>query len=90
MYGVRQQSIISANGILNPNLIKAYQYLKIPLPGPPPPVTGSWHYVQPGQTLYSLALWYNTSVWAIVNANPGKIPGPHLVYAWSWIWIPHP
>jgi len=89
MYGVSQQAIINANGIVNPNLIKAYQYLKIPLPAPPPPPPpGFWYQVKPGDTLYSLAWKYGTSVWAIKNANPGKIWNANLIYAWDWIYIP--
>jgi LysM repeat protein len=45
-----------------------------------------YHTVQPGQTLYSIAMWYGTSVWAISCAN--GLYNPNYVYAGQVLVIP--
>ena len=45
-----------------------------------------YHTVQPGQTLYSIAAWYHTSVWAIACAN--GLYNPNYVYAGQVLRIP--
>lgn len=45
-----------------------------------------YHTVQPGQTLYSIASWYGTSVWAIACAN--GLYNPNYVYAGQVLVIP--
>jgi LysM repeat protein len=45
-----------------------------------------YHTVQPGQTLYSIAAWYGTSVWAIACAN--GLYNPNYVYAGQVLLIP--
>lgn len=45
-----------------------------------------YHTVQPGQTLYSIAQWYGTSVWAISCAN--GLYNPNYVYAGQVLLIP--
>src|SRR3954470_7678088 len=45
-----------------------------------------YHTVQPGQTLYSIASWYGTSVWAISCAN--GLYNPNYVYAGQVLVIP--
>jgi len=45
-----------------------------------------YHTVQPGQTLYSIANWYGTSVWAIACAN--GLYNPNYVYAGQVLVIP--
>jgi LysM repeat protein len=81
-YGTSVQAIMNANGLSNPNYIYAGQRLIIPgggggggsAPstgggGSSTPSSGRVHVVQRGQTLYSIARWYGTSVTAIMNAN---------------------
>jgi LysM repeat protein len=46
----------------------------------------SYHTVQPGQTLYSIANHYGTSVWAIACAN--GLYNPNYVYAGQVLVIP--
>ena len=46
----------------------------------------TYHTVQPGQTLYSIAQWYGTSVWAISCAN--GLFNPNYVYAGQVLVIP--
>ena len=45
-----------------------------------------YHTVQPGQTLYSIAAWYGTTVWAISCAN--GLYNPNYVYAGQVLVIP--
>lgn len=45
-----------------------------------------YHTVQYGQTLYSIAQWYHTSVWAIACAN--GLYNPNYVYAGQVLVIP--
>lgn len=86
-YGTTVEAIANANGILNPNRIYAGQRLVIP-GYPPPPPPGFWYQVRYGDTLSGLSWRFNRSVWAIVNANPGRISNPNLIYAGRWIYIP--
>ncbi len=60
--------LVAMNGIANPDLIVAGQVLEVPgapVPGPDDTV----HTVVPGDTLFSLARTYATSVEAIVTVN---------------------
>ncbi len=67
-FGVTVQAVVQANGLLNPNLIFAGQVLWIPgVSGSP---TGSTVYiVKWGDTLYSIARRYGTTVYALMDAN---------------------
>ncbi len=44
--------------------------------------------VQPGDTLWELSRRYGTTIDAIVQANPGKITNPNLIYSGDTIEIP--
>jgi LysM repeat protein len=46
----------------------------------------TYHTVQKGQTLYSIASWYGTSVWAISCAN--GLYNPNYIYAGQVLVIP--
>jgi LysM repeat protein len=86
-FGVTWQAIMHANGIYNANYIQVGQRLTIPQycgttpvppPPPPPPQPCSTVYiVQRGDTLYSLARRYGTTVQAIAQwnhiVNPSRI-----------------
>ncbi|MGQ9627089.1 MAG: LysM peptidoglycan-binding domain-containing protein [Anaerolineae bacterium] len=89
-YGTTVEAIASANGLTNPNLIYAGQRLIIPA-GPVAPGPGGTYIVKRGDTLYSIARRYGTTVNALINANnlpsamiyigqrliiPGGKPGP--------------
>ncbi|MBC7232430.1 MAG: LysM peptidoglycan-binding domain-containing protein [Chloroflexi bacterium] len=62
-------ALVALNGLPNPNYIRVGQVLKIT--GTPPPSTGTAaeYTVQPGDTLFSIARRYNTTVEAISRAN---------------------
>ena len=70
-YGTTVQAIAAANGITNPSLIRVGQVLCIPggtVPPPPPP-TDCWYVVKAGDTLYRIALQYNTTIWYLASIN---------------------
>ncbi len=55
-------------------------------PGTQPPPPPRVHIVQPGDNLYRLALRYNTTIWAIAQAN--NIPNVNLIYVGQRLIIP--
>jgi len=61
------QAIMQANGMMT-TFLRAGQTIWIPVSGEPPagPIV---HIVQPGETLFSIARKYNTTVWAIMATN---------------------
>jgi LysM repeat protein len=70
-FGTTVQAIAAANGIANPSLIRIGQVLCIPggtVPPPPPP-TDCWYIVKAGDTLYRIALNYNTTIWYLASIN---------------------
>jgi LysM repeat protein len=88
-FGVSPWSIAQANHIYNLNQIYAGMYLVIPsggYPPPPPPPPHHPHftsyYVQPGDTLASIAWRFGTTVEAIARAN--GIYNPNYIY-WGMI-----
>lgn len=48
---------------------------------------GFYHFVQRGQTLYSIARYYGVTIPAVLAVNP-QIVNPNLIYAGSYILIP--
>ena len=89
--GVTLQAIVTANGIVNPNLIRVGQQLTIPGGAAPPapapaPSGGTVHTVQAGETLTRIGLRYGVSVWAIVGAN--NIVNPNLIFPGQQLTIP--
>jgi LysM repeat protein len=86
-FGVTVQALMQVNGIANPNYIQVGQCLIIPrggtvTPVPPTPVPPQpkpiVHIVQRGDTLYSLARRYCTTVDAIARWN--NIVNPSCIY----------
>lgn len=87
-YEVSVDSLISANGITDPNLIYVGQRLTIPeasSSSQPPPSTPSpapsgdgVYIVQPGDTLSVIAARYGVTVTSLVSAN--GIADPSLIY----------
>lgn len=75
-YNTTVAKLAAANNIVNVNLLRIGQVLKIPgtsttpAPAPtPPPATFSTYTVKAGDTMYSIAKRYNTTVSKIASAN---------------------
>ncbi len=88
-YGASVDSLVSANGLTNPNLIRIGQQILITAnpaggPAPAPEVTpapvepGATHVVAAGETLASIAAQHGTTVEAIAAAN--GITNTSLIY----------
>lgn len=83
-YGVSVHSIATANAISNPDVLVVGQALAIPLMRAP---TGPLVYtVRPGDTLYSIAGLFATTVQAIAAAN--AIANINLIYVGQQLVIP--
>lgn len=87
-------ALVSANNIANPNLIYAGQTLVIsggtgpaptPVPGNPPPATGTYTVVR-GDTLGRIAARFGTTVQALAQLN--GIANPNLIYGGQVLRIP--
>lgn len=69
-------AIISANPLVNPNLLQIGQTICIPgqktFPACP---EGNYYFIQPGDTFYSIARRFNVSLDDLLEANPGVDPG---------------
>lgn len=103
-YGTTVQAIIYANGLASdviyagqaltipapgdavvPDYQQPYQQ---PVPQQPYTGGGNYHQVQPGETLYRIALQYSTSVDAIAGVN--GIPYPYIIQSGQQLVIPAP
>jgi LysM repeat protein len=82
-YGTSVQAIMQANGLSNPNFIRVGQQLRIPGAGGSSGGSsggsgGGVYVVRYGDTLYSIAVRYGTSVQAIMQAN--GLSNPNFVW----------
>jgi len=88
-YGTTVDAIAKANNIVNPWFIYVGQELKIPTGGggmPPSGPGGKTYVVQPGDTLYSIAVRHDTTVQALVVAN--NLSNPNLIYVGQTLKVP--
>jgi LysM repeat protein len=92
-FGTTVNDIALQNNIVNPSLIFVGQQLTIcpkgttPSPPAPPPAGCTPYIVHPGDTLYSIALRFGTTVQAIASAN--NITNPNLIFAGQTLCIPN-
>jgi len=88
-YGTTVEAIARANNIMNPWFIYVGQELVIPTGGggmPSPGPGGNTYVVQPGDTLYSIAVRFGTTVQALMVAN--NLSNPHLIYVGQTLKVP--
>lgn len=83
-YKITVAALAKANNITNYNLIQVGQVLIIPVAAPP--VATVKYTVKAGDTLYSIARTYNTTVAAIATAN--KIASPYIILVGQVLIIP--
>jgi len=83
-YGVTVKSIMSTNGLHDPNFVYVGQRLTIPAPSGPP--QGGRHVVAPGETLTSIAFRYGTTVGALASAN--GLSNTDLIYVGQVLNVP--
>lgn len=90
LYNVNPYAIAQLNAIPAPYLIYPGQKLKIPGTGasvtPVPPTGGSTYTVQPGDSLFRIALRYGKSMQSIAAAN--GIVNYNLIYPGQVLRIP--
>lgn len=87
-FGTTYQVLAAVNNLKNPRLIYVGQRLVIPgssTPSPSPPAQ-TVYVVRPGDTLWSIALRYGTSPWAIAAAN--GLRNPSVIYPGQRLIIP--
>jgi LysM repeat protein len=91
-YDTTVECLAEANHIINPWFIYVGQELVIPSAGnvPPPPhgAPGGTYVVQPGDTLYSIAFRFGTTIHALVVAN--NLPSPDMIYVGQILNVPAP
>jgi|YNPNPStandDraft_1061719.scaffolds.fasta_scaffold06974_4 LysM repeat protein len=88
-YGLGYLELASYNNIVNPNLIRVGQVLRIPAAGTviqPQPAAGTTYVVQPGDNLFRIALRYNMSYLYLASYN--GIANPNAIYAGQVLRIP--
>ncbi len=86
-YGTTVAAIVQRNGLADPSRIYVGQRLIIPTGGGVPAPGGTQiHIVQSGETLFSIARRYGTTVEAIVRAN--NLANPSLIYPGQRLVIP--
>jgi LysM repeat protein len=91
-YGTNVWTLVRMNGLANPNYIWAGQRLVVPCggyyppPPPPKPPCGVVHVVCRGDTVYSIARRYGSTVQAIASAN--HLWNPSLIWVGQRLYIP--
>ena len=82
-YNTTVNAIARENRISNPNLIYPGQRLIIQTKGNGTELGHSFYRVVRGDTLYSIARRYNTTIANIVMLN--RIQNPNLIYPGEWL-----
>lgn len=89
-FGTTVEELVRINNLTNPNLIYIGQILKVPgtAQAVPPSPAASEYIVQPGDTIWSIAVRFNTTVEAIAVAN--RLINPNFIYVGQKLVIPSP
>lgn len=90
-YGMSAAELAAANGIENPNLVRAGSTLRLdssppPTPGTPGGGASGTHTVAPGETLSTIAAHYGVTMTDLIEAN--GISDPSLIYAGQSLSVP--
>ena len=85
-YGVSWEALAEANRLSYPYTIYVGQELVIPAVGEATPVAGQVYVVQYGDTLFSIAQAYGTTVEALAEAN--GLTYPYIIYVGQRLVIP--
>ena len=85
-YGTTVEAIAAVNNIINPSFVYAGQKLVIPQGSTVPGGGVRYHVVQPGETLWSIAMKYGTTPWKIAAAN--GISNINFIYSGRTLRIP--
>jgi LysM repeat protein len=90
-HGVPLTTLIDANPhIVNPRVIFPGQVINIPDPAEPIPITGPGQYiVQPGDTMWEIAIRHGVSLRTLIAANP-HIVNPRVIFSGQVVNIPDP
>jgi murein DD-endopeptidase MepM/ murein hydrolase activator NlpD len=80
--GVSTETVIWANQIANPDMIRPGDVLRIP------PITGVLHTVEPGDTLPQLAARYGTSIQAVLDYPLNRIENPEELIVGQLVMFP--
>lgn len=87
-FGTTYQALAALNGLRYPYTIYVGQRLVISgTPWPPPPPSQRVHIVRRGETLWSIAIRYGTTPWAIAAVN--GLRNPNFIYAGQRLIIPY-
>ncbi len=88
LFGVPEDALINLNSSLEQDQkVQVGQELRIPAVSPVP-VTGKDQYrIEPGDTLFSLAKRFGTTIPGILALNP-EIPDPNLIYSGALLNLP--
>ncbi len=94
--GVSARALIAANPTTNPNYVYPGQVLRIPTDGGAPPPgggvpsggvpSGRTYVVRPGDTLFSIAIRFGVSYYALAAAN--GLANPNFIYVGQVLRIP--
>ena len=88
-YGMSTEALAQANHLTNPNLIYVGQELLVPTTAKPAsekPAGSQVYVVQVGDTMAQIASHFNTTVWAIAQAN--EIANPNVLQVGQRLLIP--
>ena len=84
-FGTTVEALAAANGLVNPHLIYVGQVLMIPTVAPSPR-PGRIHVVQPGETLFRIAVRYGTTVDRLMARN--GLSNPQRIFVGQVLRIP--